>query len=200
MDFSLTSDQILIRDTVRQFMETEIRPILREYEREEKFPAEQLKKLGELGCCGMLVPEEWGGSGTDTVSYALMLEEVARVDASTAVALSVTNSVVAIPLWKAGSEAQKKKYLTRLSRGEILGAFCFTEPQARLRCRRHSGPCHAQRRSLHPQRHQSLGHQWRRLRRLHRLCEDRSRRRQPWRHRLSRRTGFSRIPHQPLRR
>ena len=130
MDFSLTSDQILIRDTVRQFMETEMRPILREYEREEKFPAEQLKRLGELGCCGMLVPEEWGGAGTDTVSYALMLEEVARVDASTAVALSVTNSVVAIPVWKAGSEAQKKKYLTRLSRGEILGAFCLTEPQA----------------------------------------------------------------------
>ena len=102
MDFSLSSDQILIRDTVRQFMETEMRPILREYERAEKFPADQLKKLGELGCCGMLVPEEWGGAGTDAVSYALMLEEVARVDASTAVALSVTNSVVAVPLWKSG--------------------------------------------------------------------------------------------------
>jgi len=130
MDFSLSSDQILIRDTVRQFMETEMRPILREYERAEKFPADQLKKLGELGCCGMLVPEEWGGAGTDTVSYALMLEEVARVDASTAVALSVTNSVVAVPLWKSGTEQQKKKYLSRLSRGEILGAFCLTEPQA----------------------------------------------------------------------
>jgi butyryl-CoA dehydrogenase len=130
MDFSLSSDQILIRDTVRQFMETEMRPILREYERAEKFPADQLKKLGELGCCGMLIPEEWGGAGTDTVSYALMLEEVARVDASTAVALSVTNSVVAVPLWKSGSEAQKKKYLRRLASGEILGAFCLTEPQA----------------------------------------------------------------------
>jgi butyryl-CoA dehydrogenase len=130
MDFSLSSDQILIRDTVRQFMETEMRPILREYERQEKFPVEQIKKLGELGCCGMLVPEEWGGAGTDTVSYALMLEEVARVDASTAVALSVTNSVVGLPLWKAGTEAQKKKYLKRLSQGEILGAFCLTEPQA----------------------------------------------------------------------
>src|SRR6202041_4172430 len=74
MDFSLSSDQILIRDTVRQFMETEMRPTLREFERAEKFPAEQLKKLGELGCCGMLIPEEWGGAGTDTVSYALMLE------------------------------------------------------------------------------------------------------------------------------
>ncbi len=78
----------------------------------------------------MLVPEEWGGAGTDTISYALMLEEVARVCASTAVALSVTNSVVGVPVWKFGNEAQKKKYLTPLSRGEILGAFCLTEPQA----------------------------------------------------------------------
>lgn len=130
MDFSLSSDQILIGDTVRKFMETEMRPILREYEREEKFPAEQLRKLGGLGCCGMLVPEEWGGAGTDTVSYVLMLEEVARVCASMAVALSVTNSVVGVPVWKFGTEAQKKKYLTPLSRGEILGAFCLTEPQA----------------------------------------------------------------------
>ena len=130
MDFSLSSDQILIRDTVRQFMETEMRPILREYERNEKFPAEEIRRLGELGCCGMLVPDEWGGAGTDTVSYSLMLEEVARVDASTAVALSVTNSVVCVPLLRAGTDAQKKKYLTRLAKGEILGAFCLTEPQA----------------------------------------------------------------------
>ncbi|MGB8592047.1 MAG: acyl-CoA dehydrogenase family protein [Candidatus Acidiferrales bacterium] len=130
MDFSLTSDQILIRDTVRQFMEAEMRPILREYERADKFPAEQMRRLGELGCCGMLVPEEWGGAGTDTISYVLMMEEVARVCASTAVTLSVTNSVVGVPVWKRGSEAQKKKYLTRLSRGEILGSFCLTEPQS----------------------------------------------------------------------
>ena len=130
MDFSLTSDQLLIRDTVRQFMEAEMRPILREYDRDEKFPAEQIRKLGELGCCGMLVPEEWGGSGTDTVSYAVMLEEVARVCASTAVVISVTSSVGGLPLWKHGTEAQKKKYLPALSRGEILGAFCLTEPGA----------------------------------------------------------------------
>jgi alkylation response protein AidB-like acyl-CoA dehydrogenase len=130
MDFSLNSDQILIRDTVRQFMEAEMRPILREYERADKFPAEQIRKLGELGCCGMLVPEEWGGAGTDTVSYAVMLEEVARVCASTAVVISVTSSVGGLPLWKHGTEAQKKKYLPRLSRGEILGAFCLTEPGA----------------------------------------------------------------------
>jgi butyryl-CoA dehydrogenase len=130
MDFSLTSDQLLIRDTIRQFMETEVRPALREYEREERFPAAELRRLGELGCCGMLVPEEWGGAGTDTISYVLMLEEVARVDASIAVALSVTNSVVASPLWKHGTDAQRKKYLPRLARGEMLGSFCLTEPQA----------------------------------------------------------------------
>ncbi|MGD0303672.1 MAG: acyl-CoA dehydrogenase family protein [Candidatus Acidiferrales bacterium] len=130
MDFSLTSDQLLIRDTVRQFMEAEVRGVIREYEREEKFPTAELRRLGELGCCGMLVPEEWGGAGTDTVSYAVMLEEVARVDASIAVALSVTNSVVGMPIFQFGSPEQKKKYLTRLSRGEILGGFCLTEPQA----------------------------------------------------------------------
>jgi butyryl-CoA dehydrogenase len=130
MDFSLNSERKVLRDTVRQFMETEMRPVLRAYEREEKFPAEELRKLGELGCCGMLVPEEWGGAEMDTVSYAVMLEEVARVCASTAVTLSVTNSVVAVPVWKFGSEAQKKKYLPRLARGEILGSFCLTEPQA----------------------------------------------------------------------
>ena len=130
MDFSLTDDQRLIRDTVRQFMEAEVRPVIRQYDREEKFAEAQLCKLGEMGCCGMLVPEEWGGTGLDTLSYVLMLEEVARVDAASAVALSVTNSVVGVPLWKHGTDAQKKKYLPRLCRGGILGAFCLTEPQA----------------------------------------------------------------------
>ncbi len=130
MDFSLTDDQELIRDTVRQFMEAEVRPKIRQYDKEEHFAAEELRKLGELGCCGMLVPEEWGGAGMDTVAYVVMLEEVARVDAAIAVTLSVTNSVVCIPLWKHGTDAQKKKYLAPLSRGEFLGAFCLTEPQA----------------------------------------------------------------------
>jgi butyryl-CoA dehydrogenase len=130
MDFSFTSEQILIRDTVRQFMEKEMRPRVREYERAEKFPAEEIRQLGELGCCGMLIPEQWGGSGPDAVSYVLMLEEVARVDASTAVVLSVTNSVATVPLWLHGTSAQKEKYVRRLASGEILGAFCLTEPQA----------------------------------------------------------------------
>jgi butyryl-CoA dehydrogenase len=130
MDFSLTDDQRLIRDTVRQFMDAEVRPTIRARDREEKFAAAELRKLGELGCCGMLVPESWGGAGADTISYVLMLEEVARVDASMAVALSVTNSLAAFPLVKYGTEAQRKKYLPRLAHGAILGAFCLTEPQA----------------------------------------------------------------------
>lgn len=130
MDFSLSDDQKLIRDTVRQFMEAELRPVIRQYEHEEHFPAEEIRRLGELGCCGMLIPEEWGGAGVDTISYVLMLEEVARVDAATAVALSVTNSVAGMPLWRHGSDSQKRRYLRRLASGEILGAFCLTEPQA----------------------------------------------------------------------
>jgi alkylation response protein AidB-like acyl-CoA dehydrogenase len=130
MDFSFTDDQRLIRDTVRNFMETELRPLVRENDREGRFPEAQVRKLGELGFCGMLVPEEWGGSGADTVSYAIMLEEVARVCASTAVTLSVTNSVAAAPLYRHGTDPQRKKYLPRLARGEILGAFCLTEPAA----------------------------------------------------------------------
>src|SRR2546427_10743176 len=130
MDFSLSDDQKLIRDTVRQFMEAELRPKTRQYDREEKFPAAEIRRLGELGCGGMLVPEEWGGAGLDMISYALMLEEVARVDAATAVTLSVTNSVAGMPLWMHGSEPQKRRYLRRLGAGEVPGAVCLTEPQA----------------------------------------------------------------------
>ena len=130
MDFSLKDHQKLIRDTVRQFMETEVRPLVKELEREEKFPLEIIKKLGEMGCCGMLVPEEWGGPGLDTVSYVLMLEEVARVYTAVSTALGVTNSAVQAPLVEFGTVAQKQKYLKRLASGEILGSFCLTEAAA----------------------------------------------------------------------
>jgi butyryl-CoA dehydrogenase len=130
MDFSLNDHQKLIRDTVRQFMEKEVRPAVRQRDREGRFPVEEVKKLAELGCCGMLTPEEWGGPGLDTVSYVLMLEEVARVDAAMATSLGVTNSAVQVPLLGFGTQAQKKRYLRRLATGEILGAFCLTEPQA----------------------------------------------------------------------
>jgi butyryl-CoA dehydrogenase len=130
MDFSLNDHQKLIRDTVRQFMEAEVRPSVKEMEKAEKFPAEAIHKLGEMGCCGMLVPEEWGGPGLDTVSYALMLEEVARVFTAMSTAIGVTNSAVQAPLLLFGTDAQKKKYLRRMATGETLGAFCLTEPAA----------------------------------------------------------------------
>ena len=130
MDFALNDHQKLIRDTVRQFMEAEVRASVKEMEKEEKFPAEAIKKLGEMGCCGMLVPEAWGGPGFDTVSYVLMLEEVARVFTALSTALGVTNSAVQAPLLLFGTEAQKKKYLRRMATGETLGAFCLTEPAA----------------------------------------------------------------------
>ena len=130
MDFSLSDHQKLIRDTVRQFMENEVRPGVRQRDREARFPTEEIKKIAALGCCGMTTPEKWGGAGLDTISYVLMLEEVARVDAAMATSLGVTNSAVQMPLLGFGSDAQKKKYLSRMASGETLGAFCLTEPQA----------------------------------------------------------------------
>ena len=130
MDFSLTDDQLLIRNTVRDFMNAEVRPHVKDWERTDHFPLEAIQKLGALGCCGMLMPEEWGGPGLDTISYVLMLEEVARVHTAMSTALGVTNSAVQLPLLAHGTEAQKSRYLRRLASGEILGAFCLTEPAA----------------------------------------------------------------------
>jgi len=130
MDFSLSDDQRLIRDTVRQFMQAEVAPTMAERDRAETFAGAEIRKLGEMGYCGMLVPEQWGGAGADMISYVLMLEEVARVDAAMAVALSVTNSMAVVPVWKYGADGQRQKYLQPLASGEILGSFCLTEPQA----------------------------------------------------------------------
>jgi alkylation response protein AidB-like acyl-CoA dehydrogenase len=130
MDFSLSDHHLLIRDTVREFMQTEVRPHVKDWERTDHFPLDAIHKLGALGCCGMLLPEEWGGPGLDTLSYVLMLEEVARVHAAMATAISVTNSAVQTPMLVYATHEQKCRYLRRLANGEILGAFCLTEPAA----------------------------------------------------------------------
>jgi butyryl-CoA dehydrogenase len=130
MDFSFSDHQLLIRDTVRDFMSTEVRPHVKEWERAEHLPLDAIQKLGGLGCCGMLVPEEWGGSALDSISYVLMLEEVARVHTAMSTALSVTNSAVQLPILAFATDDQKSRYLRRLASGEILGAFCLTEPAA----------------------------------------------------------------------
>ena len=130
MDFSLTDHQLLIRDTVRDFMNSEVRPHVKDWERTDHFPLEAIRELADLGCCGMLTPEQWGGPGLDTLSYVLMLEEVAGVHTALSTALSVTNSAVQLPLLAFATESQKSRYLPRLASGEILGAFCLTEPAA----------------------------------------------------------------------
>jgi alkylation response protein AidB-like acyl-CoA dehydrogenase len=130
MDFSLSDHQRLIHDTVREFMRTEVRPHVKDWERTDHFPLEAIKKLGALGCCGMLMPEEWGGPGVDTISYVLMLEEVAKVHTALSTAIAVTNSAVQLPLLAHGTQSQKDRYLRRLASGEILGSFCLTEPAA----------------------------------------------------------------------
>ncbi len=130
MNFDLTEEQQMVRASVREFAQNEIAPVAREYDEAEKFPRKQIESLAELGLLGMIIPEEYGGAGFDSVSYALALEEIAKADASVAVIVSVTNSVCCYPILSFGTEEQKQKYLASLAKGEKLGAFCLSEPQA----------------------------------------------------------------------
>ena len=130
----------MARTAVREFAQNEIAPRAREYDEQEKFPREQLNGLAELGLLGMIIPEDYGGAGFDTVSYALALEEIAKADSSVCVIVGVTNSVCCFPILNFGTEEQKQKYLVALAKGEKLGAFCLSEPQAgsdatNLKCR-----------------------------------------------------------------
>jgi alkylation response protein AidB-like acyl-CoA dehydrogenase len=130
MNFELTDDQKRIREAVRAFAEAEIAPRVAAWEKEEHFPREILGRLGEMGVMGMMVPEAYGGAGADALSYVLAVEELARVCASTAVIVSVNNSVACYPIWKFGSEEQKTTVLKRLASGQALGAYALTEPQS----------------------------------------------------------------------
>src|SRR5476651_123654 len=130
MYFELTEEQQMIRQAARDFAHTELKPGVIERDEHQKFPAEQVKMLGELGFLGMMVSPQYGGSGMDAVSYVLVMEELSKVDASASVVVSVNNSLVCWGLETFGTEAQKQKYLPRLAKGEILGAFCLSEPEA----------------------------------------------------------------------
>jgi len=130
VEFDLTEDQQMVQASVREFAVREIAPRAHEYDEESKFPHEQIKGLAELGLLGMIIPEEWGGAGFDTVAYAVALEEIAKADASVCVIVGVTNSVCCYPILSYGTDEQKEKYLKPLARGEKLGAFCLSEPQA----------------------------------------------------------------------
>lgn len=130
MNFNLSEEHLMIRDAARDFAQTELLPGVIERDEKQEFPAEQIKKLGELGFMGMMVSPENGGSGMDTLSYVLAMEELSKIDASASVVVSVNNSLVCWGLETFGSAEQKAKYLTRLASGEIIGSFCLSEPEA----------------------------------------------------------------------
>ncbi len=129
MDFDLTEDQRLVRQTVRRFAEAEILPHVERFEREERYPSELIAKLPALGLMGPMIPEEYGGSFTDVVSYGVICEELARVDWVVASVVSVANSLVAGSLLRFGTAAQKDRFLPGIARGEIVCSACLTEPR-----------------------------------------------------------------------
>ncbi|MBL4746105.1 MAG: acyl-CoA dehydrogenase [Flavobacteriaceae bacterium] len=130
MDFSLTEEQIMIRDAARDFAQNELLEGVIERDEKQEFPTEQIKKMGDLGFLGMMVDPKYGGGGMDAVSYVLAMEEISKIDASASVVMSVNNSLVCWGLETFGTEEQKQKYLTKLVTGEIIGAFCLSEPEA----------------------------------------------------------------------
>ncbi len=130
MLFELSEEQLMIQQAARDFAQSELKPGVIERDENQKFPAEQVKKLGELGFLGMMVDPKYSGSGMDAVSYVLVMEELSKVDASASVVVSVNNSLVCYGLEAYGNEAQKEKYLKPLASGEKIGAFCLSEPEA----------------------------------------------------------------------
>jgi alkylation response protein AidB-like acyl-CoA dehydrogenase len=130
MDFQLTEEQLAVQAAARDFAQNELLPGVIERDTHEKFPAEQIKKMGELGFMGMMVDPKYNGGGMDTISYVLAMEEISKIDSSASVAMSVNNSLVCWGIEKYGTEEQKEKYLKRLATGEIIGAFCLSEPEA----------------------------------------------------------------------
>lgn len=130
MNFDYTEEQRMIRDMVRDFAENDVRPRLHSIEYEGKFPRDLVKKMAELGLLGLNIPEEYGGAGADNVAYSMAIEELSRVSASVAITMSVNCSVCCFPIYTFGNEEQKRKYLVPCAKGEILGGFALTEPNA----------------------------------------------------------------------
>jgi alkylation response protein AidB-like acyl-CoA dehydrogenase len=130
MNFELTEEQIAVRDAARDFARNILKSGVIERDREQKFPTEEIKQLGELGFMGIMVNPKYGGSGMDTISYVLAIEEISKIDASASVVMSVNNSLVCYGIEKYGTEEQKNKFLTPLASGQKIGAFCLSEPEA----------------------------------------------------------------------
>ena len=130
MDFELSEEQKAVRDAARDFAQNVLKPGVIERDREQRFPKDEIRQLGELGFLGMMVDPKYGGDGMDAISYVLAMEEISKVDASCSVVMSVNNSLVCWGLEAFGNEEQKQKYLVPLAKGEKIGAFCLSEPEA----------------------------------------------------------------------
>ena len=130
MNFQLTEEQLAVQQAARDFAQNELLPGVIERDTHQKFPTEQIKKMGALGFMGMMVDPKYNGGGMDSISYVLAMEEISKIDASASVCMSVNNSLVCWGLETFGTEEQKQKYLKRLATGEIIGAFCLSEPEA----------------------------------------------------------------------
>ena len=130
MNFNLTEEHLAVQEAAKNFAESECKPGVIERDREQKVGLEQLKQLGDLGFMGMMVDPNYGGSGMDTLSYVLAIEEISKIDASISVAMSVNNSLVCWGIENFGNQYQKQKYLVPLAKGEKIGAFCLSEPEA----------------------------------------------------------------------
>ena len=130
MNIELTEEQLMIQQAAREFAQNDLLPGVIERDDEQKYPVEEIKKMGELGFLGMMVDSQYGGGGMDTISYVLAMEEISKIDASCSVIMSVNNSLVCWGLETYGTEEQKQKYLTPLAKGDIIGAFCLSEPEA----------------------------------------------------------------------
>ena len=130
MILELNEEQRAVRDAARDFAQNVLKPGVIERDNEQRFPADEVRQLGELGFMGMMVDPKYGGSGMDTVSYVLAMEELSKIDASASVCVSVNNSLVCWGLETYGTEEQKEKFLTPLATGEKIGAFCLSEPEA----------------------------------------------------------------------
>jgi len=130
MNFELTEEHLAVQQAARDFAQTELLPGVIERDEQQKFPAEQIKKMGELGFMAMMVDPKWGGGGMDTISYVLAMEEISKIDASASVCMSVNNSLVCWGLETYGTEEQKERYLRPLTTGQAIGAFCLSEPEA----------------------------------------------------------------------
>lgn len=130
MNFELTEEHLAVKEAARDFAQNMLKPGVIERDNQQTFPTEEIKQLGELGFMGMMVDPKYGGSGMDTLSYVLAMEEISKIDASASVCMSVNNSLVCWGLETFGSEEQKQKYLVPLAKGEKIGAFCLSEPEA----------------------------------------------------------------------